>query len=151
MSESAQVTAPGAITSMIVAMSTRPNRKNRSTCSRMSVPLVQKQKLGAVNRWQARLSKIAVRHDQEGRHRKNYPEDRRERPEDRREPSWFWFRCHEPPPGAPDLMSSDFRGRSGEMCELLHTSPVVQKMMGYPKSKSVTAITSSEAGSVARC
>jgi hypothetical protein len=34
---SAQVTAPGAITSMIVAVSTRPNRQNRSTCSRMSV------------------------------------------------------------------------------------------------------------------
>ena len=27
------------------------------------------------------------------------------------------------------------------MCELLHTSPVVQKMMGYPKSKSVTVVT----------
>src|SRR5262249_31590405 len=48
MKASAQVTA-GAITSMIVAVSTRPNRQNRSTCSRMSVPLVQKQKLGVVN------------------------------------------------------------------------------------------------------
>jgi hypothetical protein len=35
---------------MIVAVSTKPNRQNRSTCSRMSVPLVQKQKLGVVNR-----------------------------------------------------------------------------------------------------
>jgi hypothetical protein len=32
-----------------VAMTTRPNRQNRSTCSRMSVPLVQKQKLRVVN------------------------------------------------------------------------------------------------------
>src|SRR5262245_43692384 len=39
-------------------------------------------------------------------------------------------------------MSSDFRGGSGEMCELLHTSPVVQKMMGTP----VTAVTASGAG-----
>jgi hypothetical protein len=31
------------------------------------------------------------------------------------------------------------------MCELLHTSPVVQKMMGYPKSKSVTVVTATEA------
>jgi hypothetical protein len=29
MRASAQVTAPGAVTSMIVAMSTRPNRQNR--------------------------------------------------------------------------------------------------------------------------
>jgi hypothetical protein len=50
MRASAQVTAPGAATSIIVAVSTRPNRQNRSTCSRMSVPLVQKQKLGLVNR-----------------------------------------------------------------------------------------------------
>jgi hypothetical protein len=40
---SAQVTAPGAATNMIVAVSTRPNRQNRSTCSRMSVASVQKQ------------------------------------------------------------------------------------------------------------
>jgi hypothetical protein len=39
MRASAQVTAPGAVTSMIVAVSTRPNRQNRSTCSRMSVPI----------------------------------------------------------------------------------------------------------------
>ena len=38
MRASAQITAPGAVTSMIVAASTRPNRQNRSTCSRM-VPL----------------------------------------------------------------------------------------------------------------
>jgi hypothetical protein len=50
MRASAQVTAPGAITSRIAAVSTRPNRQNRSTCSRMSVPLVQKQKLGVVPR-----------------------------------------------------------------------------------------------------
>jgi hypothetical protein len=50
MRDSAQVTAPGAVTSMIVAVSTRPNRQNRSTRSRMSVPLVQKQKLRVVNR-----------------------------------------------------------------------------------------------------
>jgi hypothetical protein len=50
MRDSAQVTAPGAITSMIVAVSTRPNRQIRSTCSRMPVPLVQKQKLRPVNR-----------------------------------------------------------------------------------------------------
>jgi hypothetical protein len=35
MKESAQVTAPGAITSMIAAISTRPNKPNRSTCSRI--------------------------------------------------------------------------------------------------------------------
>src|SRR6516165_9823029 len=40
MRASAQVTAPGAIISMIVAASTRPNRQNRSRCSRISVPLV---------------------------------------------------------------------------------------------------------------
>src|SRR6516225_2782884 len=45
MRDSAQVTAPGAVTSIIVAVSTRPNRQNRSTRSRMSAPLVQKQKL----------------------------------------------------------------------------------------------------------
>jgi hypothetical protein len=45
MRASAQVTAPGAVTSRVVAMSTRPNRQNRSTCSRMSVPSQQKQKL----------------------------------------------------------------------------------------------------------
>src|SRR5262249_17391021 len=37
MRASAQVTAPGAITSMIVAVSTSPNRQNRSTSSRMSL------------------------------------------------------------------------------------------------------------------
>src|SRR5215510_14635173 len=55
-------------------------------------------------------------------------------------------------------MSPDFRGESGEMCELLHTSLVVQKMngrAGRPKNNGVleeqpvTAVTSSEAGSVA--
>src|SRR5215467_2068567 len=54
MRASVQVTAPGAITSMIAAMSTRPNRQNRGTCSRMSEPLVQKQKLRLVNRINAR-------------------------------------------------------------------------------------------------
>jgi hypothetical protein len=39
MRDSAQVTVPGAATSMIVGVSTRPNRQNRSTCSRMSVPI----------------------------------------------------------------------------------------------------------------
>jgi hypothetical protein len=34
MRDCAQVTAPGAIASMIVAVGTRPNRQNRSTCSR---------------------------------------------------------------------------------------------------------------------
>src|SRR5262249_2769424 len=37
MRDSGQVTAPGAVTSKIVAVSTRPNRQNRSTCSRMSL------------------------------------------------------------------------------------------------------------------
>ena len=37
MRASAQVTARGAITRMIVAVSTRPNRQNRTTCSRMSL------------------------------------------------------------------------------------------------------------------
>src|SRR5262245_11765501 len=61
---SAQVTAPGAITSRIVAVSTRPNRQNRSACSRMSVPLVQNQKLRLVNRinWRVRRSHLP-RHD----------------------------------------------------------------------------------------
>jgi hypothetical protein len=36
MKDSAQVTAPGAIISMIAAVSTRPNKQNRSTCSRIS-------------------------------------------------------------------------------------------------------------------
>src|SRR5215813_6708699 len=48
MRASAQVTAPGAITSMIVAVSTRPNRQNRITCSRISVPLVQIRILGPI-------------------------------------------------------------------------------------------------------
>ena len=39
MSDSAQVTSPGAINSMIAAMSTRPARQKRRTCSRMSVPI----------------------------------------------------------------------------------------------------------------
>jgi hypothetical protein len=39
MRDSAQVTSPGALNSMIAAMSTRPTRQNRSTCSRMSVPI----------------------------------------------------------------------------------------------------------------
>jgi hypothetical protein len=50
MRDSAQVTAPGAVTSMIVAVSTRANRQNRSTCSRMSGPLVQNQMLRLVDR-----------------------------------------------------------------------------------------------------
>src|SRR5262249_37733861 len=37
--DNAQVTAAGAVTSMIVAVSTRPNKQNRSTCSRMSPPI----------------------------------------------------------------------------------------------------------------
>src|SRR5262249_337616 len=39
MRDSAQVTSSGAINSMIAAMSTRPNRQNRSTCSRISVSI----------------------------------------------------------------------------------------------------------------
>src|SRR5262249_5144857 len=50
------------------------------------------------------------------------------------------------PSWPPDSMSPDFRGGSGEMCELLHTSPVVQKMMGNPKSKYETDVTATEAG-----
>ena len=40
---------PGAITSRIVAVRTRPNRQNRSTRSCMSVPSVQKRKVRTVN------------------------------------------------------------------------------------------------------
>ena len=60
--DSAQVTAPGAMANMIAAVSTRPNRQNRSTWSRMSVPLVQKQKLGLVDRFgrRSRRSQIAA-------------------------------------------------------------------------------------------
>src|SRR5262249_45546809 len=36
MRDSAQVTSPGAINSMIAAMSTRPNRQNRSTCGKVA-------------------------------------------------------------------------------------------------------------------
>ena len=50
MRASAQVTAPGAVTSMIVAASTRPNRQNRSIRSRISVLLVEKEKLRTVHR-----------------------------------------------------------------------------------------------------
>jgi len=42
MRDSAQVISPGAINSMIAVMSTRPTRpkrQNRSTCSRISVPI----------------------------------------------------------------------------------------------------------------
>ena len=49
MRDSAQVTSSGAINSMIAAMSTRPNRQNRSTCSRISVPI-------AHMRWRANAS-----------------------------------------------------------------------------------------------
>jgi hypothetical protein len=63
MRDSAQVTAPGAVTSTIVAVSTRPNRQNRSTCSRMSGPLVHIQMLRLVNRFRRRdrRSQIAAR------------------------------------------------------------------------------------------
>src|SRR5262249_9181717 len=97
MRDSAQVTAPGAVTSMIVAVSTRPNRQNRSRCSRMSVPLVQNQMLRLVDRFgrRSRRSQIAAypRQDRQDGHR---------HPEDKYEPSWFWFwfRCHGTPPGA---------------------------------------------------
>jgi hypothetical protein len=37
-------------TNMMVAVSTRPNRQKRSTCSRMLTPLVQIQILGLVDR-----------------------------------------------------------------------------------------------------
>src|SRR5215831_4962108 len=79
---SVQVTAPGAITSMIAAMSTRPNRQNRGTCSRMSEPLVQKQKLRLVNRINARRGH-RPRHDRY---------DGQRHPDGKYEPSWF--RCH---------------------------------------------------------
>jgi hypothetical protein len=39
MRDSAQVTAPGAIISMITAVSSRPNKQNRSTCSRISLSI----------------------------------------------------------------------------------------------------------------
>jgi hypothetical protein len=39
MRDSAQVTAPGAIISMITAVSTRPNKQKRTTCSRMPLPI----------------------------------------------------------------------------------------------------------------
>src|SRR5262245_59206753 len=130
MRASAQVTAPGATTSIIVAASTRPNRQNRSTCSRMSVPLVQKQKLGVVNRFSRRAgrSQMAVRprHDhQDGRH-----EDRRERPEGRSEPSWFWFRCPvpflTPVPLVPVLvLVLAYRGANRERCVIYFTLPLV--------------------------
>src|SRR5262249_22895637 len=82
MRASVQVTAPGAITSMIAAMSTRPNRQNRGTCSRMSEPLVQKQKLRLVNRINARRGH-RPRHDRY---------DGQRHPDGKYEPSWF--RCH---------------------------------------------------------
>ena len=103
MSDSAQVTAPGAVTSMIVAVSSRANRQNRSTCSRMSVPLVQNPMLRLVDRFgrRDRCSQIAARPRQDRldghRHRKNHPEDKCES-------SSFWFRCHVAPPG-PKSMS----------------------------------------------
>jgi hypothetical protein len=37
--DSAQVTDPGAIISTIAAVSSRPNKQNRSTCSRMPMPI----------------------------------------------------------------------------------------------------------------
>ena len=87
MRASAQVTAPGAVTSMIMAVSTRPDRQNRSTCSRMSVPLVQKRKLRLVNRInrRARLSLRPCHGRQDGQRH----------PDGKCEPSW-WFRCHVP-------------------------------------------------------
>jgi len=60
MRASAQVTAPGAVTSMIVAVSTRLNRQDRSTCSCMLTPLVQIQILGLVDR-SRRLDRLSRR------------------------------------------------------------------------------------------
>jgi len=73
MKASAQVTAPGAITSMIVAVSTRPNGQNRSIRSRMSALLVQNQMLSPVDRFgrRNRRSQIAAspHQDRQDRHR----------------------------------------------------------------------------------
>src|SRR5262249_21671693 len=82
MRASAQVTAPGAVTSKIVAVITRPNRQNKSTCSRMSVPLVQEHKLRLVNR-------ILVVRSHRPRHARK---DGQRHPDGKYEPSWF--RCH---------------------------------------------------------
>jgi hypothetical protein len=84
MRASAQVTAPGAVTSMIVAVSTRPNRQNRSTCSRMSVPLVQNQMLSPVNH-SARRSRPSRSALVVGRPRRDRYDDHRQR-KNHREP-----------------------------------------------------------------
>jgi len=80
MSASAQVTAPGAITSMIVAMNTKPNRQNKSTCSRMSLPLVQNQMLSPVDRFgrRNRRSQIPASPHEDRKDRHRHPEDKYE-------------------------------------------------------------------------
>jgi hypothetical protein len=103
MRASAQVTAPGAATNMIVAVSTRPNRQKRSTCSRMLTPLVQIQILGLVDR-SRRLDRLS-RRARKGRPRRHRCDDhrhRKDRAEDKCEPSLFWFWCHVCPLLAPD-------------------------------------------------
>jgi hypothetical protein len=122
MRASAQVTAPGAITSMIVAVSTRPNRQKRSTCSRMSAPLVQNRMLSPVDRFgqRSRRSQIAASPHQDR-------EDHHRHPEDKYEPASFGFDLGAMCPSWLLLVLVPVhRGR----CELLHTSLLVQKMMG---------------------
>ena len=53
MRDSAQVIAPGAIANMIAAVSTRPNRQNRSTCSRMLVQKHGPLALSSCKQWPA--------------------------------------------------------------------------------------------------
>jgi hypothetical protein len=73
MRDSAQVTSSGAINSMIAAMSTRPNRQNRSTCSRISVPiaLTPPPPCEPVHIRCARLCEINSRWTIDGTNRKN--------------------------------------------------------------------------------
>jgi len=82
------------------AVSTRPNRQNRSTCSRMR--LVQKQKLRLVDRIKRAWRSQCPRHG---------GQDGRRHPGGKYEPSWF--RCHLFPLMANKVARADCQDRTG--------------------------------------
>jgi hypothetical protein len=133
MRASAQVTAPGAITSMIVAVSTRPNGQNRSTRSRMSVPLVQNQMLSPVNH-SARRSRPSRSALVVGRPRRDRYDDHRQR-KNHREPKseTIWCPRHLFPSWLPvpwgQYPRPSFRGANRERCVSYFTLRIIGILM----------------------